>query len=120
MEGQGEKKVEKTWKPLVGGVLAIIGGVIGCIYGLVVAVLGGIIGGMLSPLGLAGLGGIGIAVGVILLIVGIVAIVGGVKAMKRKSWGLALAGSICALFNPVGVLGILAIIFVAIGKSEFR
>ena len=120
MEGQEEKKVEKTWKPTTAGILAIIGGIIGCIYGIGVAVVGGIIGGMMAVFGLGGLGGIGIAMGVVLLILGVIAIVGGASAMKRKSWGLALAGSICALFNPVGVLGILAIIFVAIGKSEFR
>jgi len=41
---------------------------------------------------------------------GILAIVG----------GLALAGSICALVAPWGILGILAIIFVSLGKSEFE
>ena len=120
MEGQEEKKVEKTWKPTTAGILAIISGVIGCIYSVVVAIIGGITGGALSVFGLGALGGIIVAVGVILLILGVIAIVGGAAAMKRKSWGLALAGSICALFSPVGILGILAIIFVALGKSEFR
>ena len=120
MESQEEKKVEKTWKPTTAGILSIIGGIIGCIYGIGVAVAMGVVGGMLSMFGLGGLGGIGIAMGVVLLILGVIAIVGGTYAMKRKSWGLALAGSICALFNPVGILGILAIIFVAIGKGEFR
>jgi hypothetical protein len=40
--------------------------------------------------------------------------------MKRRVWGLALAGSICALVGPWGILGILAIIFVALGKGEFE
>ena len=120
MEGQEEKKVEKTWKPTTAGILALIGGIVGCISGIVVAVGGSIFGAILSPFGLGGLGGIVVAEGVILLILGVIAIVGGASAMRRKSWGLALAGSICALFNPVGILGILAIIFVAIGKSEFQ
>ena len=125
MEGQEVKKVEQTWKPMVGGVLALIAGIIGCISGLVIAVFGGVAGGILSVIGLGELGGIVIAVGVIVLILGIIAIVGGVNAMRRKSWGLALAGSICALFCPgplaiPTILGILAIIFVAIGKGEFR
>lgn len=125
MESQEEKKVEKTWKPMIGGVLALIAGIIGCIGGLVIAVFGGVAGGILSVIGLGGLGGIVVAVGVIVLILGVIAIVGGVHALKRKSWGLALAGSICAVFCPgpfaiPTILGILAIIFVAIGKGEFR
>jgi len=125
MEGQEEKKVEKTWKPTTAGILAIISGIIGCISGLVIAVFGGVAGGILSVIGLGGLGGIVVAVGVTVLILGVIAIVGGVNAMKRKSWGLALAGSICAVFclGPFAIptiLGILAIIFVAIGKGEFR
>ena len=52
------------------------------------------------------------------LVLGIVAIVGGVSALRRKSFGLSLAGAICAL--PSAILGILAIIFVAVSKTEFE
>jgi hypothetical protein len=55
---------------------------------------------------------------VIGLVLGIVAIVGGVSAVRRKSFGLSLAGAICAL--PSAILGILAIIFVAVSKEEFE
>jgi hypothetical protein len=50
-------------------------------------------------------------------VLGIVAVVGGVSAIRRKSFGLSLAGAICAL--PSVILGILAVIFVALGKREF-
>ena len=56
--------------------------------------------------------------GLPLLALGIVAIVGGVSAIRRKSFGLSLAGAICAL--PSNILGILAIIFVSLSKREFR
>ena len=56
-------------------------------------------------------------VGVPLLALGIVAIVGGISAIRRKRFGLSLAGAICAL--PSVILGILAVIFVALGKREF-
>jgi hypothetical protein len=59
-----------------------------------------------------------IIVGVPLLILGIIAIVGGVSAIRRKSFGLSLAGAICAL--PSNILGILAIIFISLSKREFR
>jgi len=52
------------------------------------------------------------------LILGIVAIAGGVAALRRRSFGLALAGAICSL--PSAILGILAIIFVSVSKEEFE
>jgi len=51
-------------------------------------------------------------------VLGIVAVVGGVSAIRRKSVGLSLTGAICAL--PSVFVGILAIIFVALGKREFN
>ena len=76
---------------------------------------------------------------------GIVTIVGGVSAMRRKKFSLSLAGAICfALTPPVAfsetfsesffsrslaelvwvwgwlIMGILAVIFIVLGKREFR
>ena len=59
-----------------------------------------------------------IIVGVPILVLGIVAIIGGVSALRRKSFGLSLAGAICAL--PSSILGILAVIFVSLSKREFE
>jgi hypothetical protein len=58
---------------------------------------------------------------------GLIAIVGGIFAIRRKFWGLALAGAICAIVPPhpwgyltwTPVLGILAVVFVALSKNEF-
>jgi hypothetical protein len=50
-------------------------------------------------------------------VLGILAVVGGISAIRRKRFGLSLAGAICAL--PSYILGILAVIFVALGKREF-
>jgi len=52
-------------------------------------------------------------------VLGIVAIVGGISAIRRKSFGLSLAGAICC-FPSSGFFSILAIIFVVLGKREFR
>jgi len=116
--------------PTAGGVLSIIAG---ALHIIAVAVLAGLAAagliwggfhpfpympwiyehlGFLIPAGLIG-------VGVFLLALGIVAIVGGVFALRRKSFGMALAGAICALF-PIVILGILAIIFVAVSRKEFE
>jgi len=51
-------------------------------------------------------------------VLAIVAIVGGISAIRRNSFGLSLAGAICIL--PSGIMGILAVIFVVLGKREFR
>ena len=59
-----------------------------------------------------------IIVGAVLFVLGIIAIVGGVSAIRRKSFGLSLAGAICSLI-PLNLLGLLAVIFVSLGKREF-
>jgi len=59
-----------------------------------------------------------IIVGGFFVVLGIIAIVGGVSAIRRKSFGLSLAGAICALI-PLNLLGLFAVIFVSLGKREF-
>jgi hypothetical protein len=105
--------MEKTWKPTTAGILSIVAGAISVITGIVVAALGGLIG---TFLGVAWTGVFGVPA----IILGIIAIVGGSYALRRRVWGLALAGSICALVGPWAILGILAIIFVSLGKGEFE
>jgi len=56
--------------------------------------------------------------GIVFAILGILAIIGGISAIKRGSFGLSLVGAICAL--PSGALGILAVIFVSLAKGEFE
>jgi hypothetical protein len=56
--------------------------------------------------------------GLIMTLFGALAIVGGIFALRRKVWGLALAGAIAGalVFFPCGIV---AIIFTALGKPEF-
>lgn len=125
--------INKTWKPTTGGILSIIAGVPAATGGIILALLAtgvaslGAIFWMIPgmdkvPLLPGILGGVGIFLGLIaifLIAVGAVAIVGGVYALKRRKWGLALAGAICSLLT-VTVLGIPALIFVVLGKDEFE
>ena len=64
---------------------------------------------------------LGAVIGVPLIIIGVVSVIGGVFAIQRRVWGLALTGAILALFPPPIslILGILAIVFVSMGKKEF-
>lgn len=105
-------QTKDSWKPTTGGILSIISGAIGLITGLVLVLTK-------RSLPSGGTPSHHPVVGLFIFVVSIVAIIGGVFALRRKVWGLALAGSICALFNSAGILGILAIIFVAIAKDEF-
>ena len=58
------------------------------------------------------------AIGLLFALVGVLGIVGGIFAIKKKRWGLALAGAIAGTvtFFPCGIP---AIIFVTLGKPEF-
>jgi hypothetical protein len=86
---------KRTWKPTAAGILCIIAGVLCVIPSIIV-------GWIYTPIGAA------------LVIVAIVPIVGGIFALRRRIWGLALAGSIFTLLNTV-VLGMFgAIVFLAI------
>jgi hypothetical protein len=104
--------MERTWKGTTAGILTIIGGIIGIAAGAIFATIGSAF--MLGIPGLelmAGIGG-----GIIAL--GVIALIGGIFTLRRKSWGFGLAGAILALF-PIIPLGVLAIIFVSMAKSEF-
>lgn len=126
--------MKKTWKPTTAGILSIIAGTIGVIGGIWIVVIGAGIAGLGACPWMEAvpempdilpniLGVLGIMVGAIAIpaiIMGAVAIVGGIYALRRQKWGLALAGSVCALIGSGPLLGILAIIFVAMGKGEFE
>jgi hypothetical protein len=60
-----------------------------------------------------------IVIGICCAVVGALAIMGGVFALRKKHWGWALVGSIAGTlaFFPCGVP---AIIFTAMGKPEFQ
>ena len=106
------------------GILTIIGGCYGIGIGALVTVGGGIVGAIeqfVAMEEMAGLGGILAGIGGGLIGLGVVALIGGIFALKRKLWGLALAGTICAIpLVPLGtVLGIISLIFVLKRRREF-
>lgn len=52
------------------------------------------------------------------IVLAVIAIVGGIYAIKRKRWGLAIAGSTCAVLL-CWFFGIPAIILIAMPKKSF-
>lgn len=108
----------KTWKPTTAGVLCILAGAADVILGILILVAGGIVRQVLELTGMGWLVGLVMVIGPVWIVLGIVAIVGGIYALRRRVWGLALTGSICAL-SGCSLFGILAIIFVALARPEF-
>ena len=97
----------KTWKPPAAGILSIISGAFIVWYRTSELISVGS-----SPVG---------------IMLGLIAIAGGILAIRRKVWGLALTGAICTIVPPhpwgyliwTPALGILAVVLVALSKNEF-
>jgi hypothetical protein len=109
----------KTWMPMTAGILDII---CGC-WALLIAFAFIFVGSVARfiPDVPAYLFPIFTAFSVPFGVIGILAIVGGIFALRRKVWGLALAGSIASLFSlHLFFLGIAAIVFTALSKKEFE
>lgn len=94
--------------------------------GGILAAFGGVIEEMLGDMpGVSGIGDILMVCGIILMIFGIMALIGGIMSATRKSWGLALMGSIFGLFClgfvflEASILSFIALILIAISKDEF-
>jgi len=119
--------VERTWKPTAAGILDIFTGSLKVISILSLVFL---VQGLSEFVELSGADFYGIditgqlsvalwASAVLVAVFGVLAIVGGIYALRRKKWGWALAGSIAALF-PYILFGALAIIFTVLSKEEFE
>jgi len=85
---------ERTWKPTAAGILCIIAGAVGVITLIAVAIL---------------FGSISFVICAPLIIFGMIPIVGGIYALRRRIWGLALAGSICCALVGFVILGFLVL-----------
>ncbi|HEY56187.1 MAG TPA: hypothetical protein G4N90_01970 [Dehalococcoidia bacterium] len=105
--------MQRTWKGTTAGILTLIGGICGIAVGGILATVGTAF--LMGIPGLELMAGIGVGI----IAIGVIALIAGIFTLRRRSWGFALAGAILALF-PIIPLGILAIIFVAMGKSEFE
>ncbi len=102
-----------VWKSTTAGILSAIAGALGVTGGLMFTLVGARVVGDVQAGAFAAL-----MLGIAGLLLGTVALVGSVYALKRRAWGLAFAGSICAVLIA-WFLGIPAIIFVVKARSEF-
>jgi hypothetical protein len=118
--------MENTWMPKVAGILDIVAGsfgiILSCMMVLWLGFLYFITG--IDPTGFHEFPMRFMALFIVpwaifVLAAGILAIVGGVHALRKQKWGLALAGSIGAFFGS-SPLGVAAIIFTAMSKNQFE
>jgi hypothetical protein len=122
----GPQPKPETAKPLIAGVLLILAGLEGLALGGIIAILGGTFAAAFGGLPGGGpLAGIVIVCGVILMIFGILALLGGIMSATRKNWSMALIGSIFGLFClgfvffEASIFSFIALILIAISKDEF-
>jgi len=109
--------MEKTAKPVVGGILIIIGALAGIISGAIliwggamfleIPVVGGDVAGILATCG------------IVWLVFGLIGLLGGIFAMMRKHFGLAIVGGVFSLLSGYIIFGLIGLILVAISKNEF-
>lgn len=104
---------KKTWRSTASGVINIVDG---CLMVLLTPIY---ISAALSPDEFEGSSWGYWLVVTVLAVFGILAIVGGICALRRKGWGWALAGAIAGII-PFFPLGIASIVFLTMSRDEFR
>ncbi len=97
---------------VIGGVFCIISGVLGLLTGVLIIV----VSATLIPF----FPDWGIICGSIPLIFGILALFGGIFAIQRKVFGMAVVGAVFSILAGFIIFGILALVFVILGKDEFE
>ena len=120
----------RTSKPVIGGTLVILAGILALAMGVFYIVV--------EPSDLENLGYSPVSeadlslsevvdilgtCGIIEIVIGLIAIVGGAFAIMRKRFGLAIAGAVVGMigvgFLVGGLLGLVGLILIAISRSEF-
>ncbi|HKZ48877.1 MAG TPA: zinc ribbon domain-containing protein [Thermoplasmata archaeon] len=109
--------------PVIGGVLLLLAGILGFVGAAQVFVASG----AGSYFGVFGpeIAGILAVCGLLLVIFSVFALLGGIMAVQRKMWGLALAGGILGLFaiGPFflsSLLSLIGLIIIGISREDFE
>jgi len=109
----------RTKKPIIGGILTIISGLLGLLgiasYAIGLGAAGSGFGkGDMPPFVPSIIFGMPIPA----VLIALLAIVGGILSVLRKRWRWSLAGSIAAALSLI-ILGIPAVVLIALSKEEF-
>ena len=110
-----------TWKGTLAGILLIISGLFGMLAGAFLAFAYDMFNDMM-PISVPGVDmfeNILLVCGILFIILSLVILLTGFMALKRKSWGFTIVGSILAILFSGGILGIIALILLILAKDEF-
>ncbi|MEW5748665.1 MAG: zinc ribbon domain-containing protein [Candidatus Thermoplasmatota archaeon] len=111
MAGAPPQKKESAM-PVIGGILILIVGIAYLGIGGLIAAAGG------SVLWMDMEGSeFAVACGAIVLLLGVLVLLGGIFAIQRRHFGLALVAGIFALPSVLGIIGLILII---VSREEFR
>ncbi len=113
-EAQAAPK-KKGILPVVGGVFVLIAGLAELASGGLLISSGEFVGGF--DLG-TGVHNILTVCGAVWIVLGIIAILGGIFAIQRKHFGLAILGAILGL-GGYFIFGLIGIILIAVGRNDF-
>jgi len=125
LQGQA---VKRTWKPLLGGILIVVAGILALGMGALYLVMDASYiedAGIELPADITAedIESIMTGCGVVMFVFAIVALVGGYFGIRRKRFGFAIAGGIFGLlglgFFLGSILALIGIILVAISRDEF-
>ncbi len=111
MAGPAAQKKESAM-PVIGGILILLVSLGYLAGGAFVAVAGGSF--FWFDMGVSGLA---VVCGMVLLVLGLIVLLGGIFAIQRKHFGLALVAGIMAIPSLLGIIGLILVI---VSKDEFR
>jgi len=109
--------VKRSWMPAIGGIFNIVVGSL-----ILVILFLFVIGSIITRLAESGIFDFNLSLVFMAgpaIIIGALAIIGGVFAVQKRKWRWALAGSIAAALVPIP-LGIAAIILLSLSRNEFK
>ena len=99
--------ITRSTTPVIGGILSIVSAGISLLF---------VLWSIVVTHSFFAFGGLMIA----MLLSGIIAIIGGLLAIKRKEWVLSFIGAIAAIVSFAGLLGVIATVLIAVSKKEFN
>ena len=119
--------MEKSWMPITSGILSIICGAVNALMGFTLIIMGTFASTFMPMMNIystgAGRYAFGIFmvfIGIFIIITGALAIAGGIFALRKRIWGLALAGAIASFFSWTWTLGIASIVIIALARDQFH
>ncbi len=123
----GPPPVQKTGTPVAGGILVLIAGLLALINGFVYLAFSvtSLTGISLPPeISAEEVANLVHICGAIEIVFGVVAVLGGVFAIQRRHFGLAILASVLGMlgfgFTFGAVLGLIGLILVAVSRKEFH